>query len=273
MARIRIEDLPVAEVLTAEQEELIQAAGLRSFRPRVEGLEDRQMLDAGLGRSVMVPLAPGAPAPVQAQEVAAPMQVHLGPRAGRPSGGFEQGPLRSATYDVAKDANEIGRYGYDRFVRAVDDKGWLWDVKGGVDWDVTKVDQNTIRLGIEFKYLHEGQLKQGRMEINFVDQGFRAGWFRSYQESGIGLYRYDGPGGADFGDLIRRQFQRDDYLGGGLDVRRPTLDVPSYVAEQARVKFQKDLVDWQWGEKKIWGSPSNVCRASRGSPTASGISR
>jgi hypothetical protein len=49
MSRIRIDDLPVAEDLTPEQEALIQGAGLRSFRPTLEDLERREMLDAGIG--------------------------------------------------------------------------------------------------------------------------------------------------------------------------------------------------------------------------------
>jgi Raf kinase inhibitor-like YbhB/YbcL family protein len=41
--RLRIDDLPVAENLTPEQEELIQGAGLNSFRPSFEMLEAREM--------------------------------------------------------------------------------------------------------------------------------------------------------------------------------------------------------------------------------------
>jgi hypothetical protein len=48
MSRIRIEDLPVAENLTPEQEELIQGAGLKSFRPRLEALEDRLLMTYGI---------------------------------------------------------------------------------------------------------------------------------------------------------------------------------------------------------------------------------
>jgi hypothetical protein len=43
MARIRIDDLPVADNLTPEQEALIQGAGLRSFRPTLESLERREV--------------------------------------------------------------------------------------------------------------------------------------------------------------------------------------------------------------------------------------
>jgi phosphatidylethanolamine-binding protein (PEBP) family uncharacterized protein len=43
VTRIRIDDLPVAENLTPEQEELIQGAGLKSFRPSFEALECREV--------------------------------------------------------------------------------------------------------------------------------------------------------------------------------------------------------------------------------------
>jgi hypothetical protein len=43
VTRIRIDDLPVAEDLTPEQEELILGAGLRSFRPQLEVLEGRAL--------------------------------------------------------------------------------------------------------------------------------------------------------------------------------------------------------------------------------------
>jgi Raf kinase inhibitor-like YbhB/YbcL family protein len=43
MTRIRIDDLPVAENLTPEQEALIIGAGLRSFRPMLEELERREV--------------------------------------------------------------------------------------------------------------------------------------------------------------------------------------------------------------------------------------
>jgi hypothetical protein len=60
MSRIKIEDLPVTENLTPEQEALIEGAGLRSFRPTVEGLEDRQLMDAGIGHALPAPMAPTA---------------------------------------------------------------------------------------------------------------------------------------------------------------------------------------------------------------------
>jgi hypothetical protein len=60
MSRIKIEDLPVAENLTPEQEALIEGAGLRPFRPTLEGLEDRQLMDAGFGHALLAPMLPTA---------------------------------------------------------------------------------------------------------------------------------------------------------------------------------------------------------------------
>src|SRR5262249_35375629 len=57
MARIKIEDLPVADNLTPEQEELIQGAGPRWCRPTLEALEGREMMDAGLGHGLQLPVA------------------------------------------------------------------------------------------------------------------------------------------------------------------------------------------------------------------------
>lgn len=58
MARISIEDLSAVENLTPEEMELIVGAGLRSFKPSFEALEDRQLMAAGLGRSLLPDLAP-----------------------------------------------------------------------------------------------------------------------------------------------------------------------------------------------------------------------
>jgi hypothetical protein len=70
MARIRIDDLPVADNLTPEQEELILGAGLRSFRPSLENLEARQLLSAN---PVTAPVLPPGTAVVQ--QAANQMQI------------------------------------------------------------------------------------------------------------------------------------------------------------------------------------------------------
>lgn len=44
--RIRIEDLPAAEQLTPEEKELLAGAGPKTFRPSIESLEERVVMDA-----------------------------------------------------------------------------------------------------------------------------------------------------------------------------------------------------------------------------------
>src|SRR4051812_31028004 len=56
MSRITIEDLPVGDNLTLEEELHMFGAGLRSFRPTLESLEDRHMLDAGFGYGLQLPV-------------------------------------------------------------------------------------------------------------------------------------------------------------------------------------------------------------------------
>jgi len=53
--RIKIEDLPVTENLTPEQEEQVEGAGLRSRRLSLEGLEDRQLMASHLAAALPVP--------------------------------------------------------------------------------------------------------------------------------------------------------------------------------------------------------------------------
>lgn len=57
MARIRIEDLPVVENLATEEMEEVFGAGRFSFRPGMESLEAREMMDAALGQSLLAPVA------------------------------------------------------------------------------------------------------------------------------------------------------------------------------------------------------------------------
>jgi Raf kinase inhibitor-like YbhB/YbcL family protein len=49
MGRIKIDDLPVADNLTPEEEALLQGAGLRSFRPSLESLEAREVCTVTFG--------------------------------------------------------------------------------------------------------------------------------------------------------------------------------------------------------------------------------
>jgi hypothetical protein len=156
MARIDVNDLPAAQGLPAEQEELIQGAGLRPFRPTLEGLEDRQMPDAGLGHTLLPALAPaaGAHAPGQAQEVAPPMQVHIDPMvdglAGHGEGGSEQGQQLAGepSYDVDKAV----KYVVDTFKEKVfNNQHNAWGIKS-VALIGSEASENTliVKMHLEF---------------------------------------------------------------------------------------------------------------------------
>jgi hypothetical protein len=79
MSRIKTEDLPVAENLTPEEEALIEGAGLRSFCPTLEGLEDRQLMASHVAAALPVqPPALGGDASV-GQVLSAPkIEIHTG---------------------------------------------------------------------------------------------------------------------------------------------------------------------------------------------------
>ena len=67
MARIKIDDLPVTEDLTAEQEALLLGAGLKSFRPTLEGLEDRQLMAASINVAAGVMTIRGYGGPIRSR--------------------------------------------------------------------------------------------------------------------------------------------------------------------------------------------------------------
>src|SRR5262245_47109356 len=86
MARIKIDDLPVAENLTPEEEALLEGAGLRSCLG-LEGLEDRQLMASHLAAALPVqPPALGGGASV-GQVISAPqIEIHTGLTASAASG-------------------------------------------------------------------------------------------------------------------------------------------------------------------------------------------
>src|SRR5262249_52063878 len=94
----------------------------------------------------------------------------------------------------------------------------------------------TIRVSIKFSYAHGLDIKEGLVQINFTDQGFHAGWYRHYDAPSLGLYQYEGAFSSQLKDQMKNVF------AAGIDIRQSTLDAPSFVAEQARVRFVTELV-------------------------------
>src|SRR5262249_10317167 len=134
-------------------------------------------------------------------------------------------------YDVRKDGQRLCDQARDLFKQKIVDGGWnRWMLQKvtSATWEKVQGHDDLIRVTIEFKYGSAtwfNDIHDGRVQINFVDQGFRAGWFRSYQESGIGVYAQKLGFHGALEDNVRALFK------GGLDVRQATLDVPSFLAE------------------------------------------
>ena len=166
MARIRIEDQPVAEDLTAEQEELIVGAGLKSFRPTLEGLEDRQLLASHLAGSL--PVAPPVLDP-----------AHVGLREFTADGDHVAGTLlmqgqrlAAEPYDVSKDGDSICIQARDRFEWEVVAELNIWGLREGASATWEKVSGDCIRVSIQFKYrIGGGPDREGLLQIDFTDQG------------------------------------------------------------------------------------------------------
>jgi hypothetical protein len=100
MARIRIDDLPVADDLTPEQEELILGAGL-SFRPSLEHLEAREVPS---GSPVTMSGLPAGPALLQ--QAANPMRIDYNALASNAAGslGTQKINVQNGVADITQAA-------------------------------------------------------------------------------------------------------------------------------------------------------------------------
>jgi hypothetical protein len=183
MARIRIDDLPIADSLSPEQEQLILGAGLRSFRPSLEALEDRQLMSAGL---TVLPLKPPAlaPATVSTPSIQASAQ----------GGAYLQSQLQAliAGQGARVDAQHVGKL---VVAAAHREASALWGdtVAAGVCQvalgEITQSDHGVL---VKFRLNHVvgGEVKAYRgfeVQIKYDDRGavtaecnFRQGWGRSF---------------------------------------------------------------------------------------------
>jgi exo-beta-1,3-glucanase (GH17 family) len=146
MSRIRIEDLPPGdEHLTPEELEQIEGAGRASFRPTLEGLEDRQLLDAGLPRSLL-PATGTPPARVQHLPTPAPQILNI-----QQAQQVRQGPGQTRGQQVA----DLSRFADVRDA-----------LKAGANWIIYEPITSTGGQRVS-----EAQI---RRELKFLyDKGFR----------------------------------------------------------------------------------------------------
>jgi hypothetical protein len=237
MARIRNEDLPVAEGLTPEQEELIQGAGLKSVRPKLEGLEDRQLMASHLAATLPVP----APAP-------GPEAVRLGQFLTAPPGGAGlQGQPPAGQDYILGDAAKIALQAKERLEQYVINNGLNpWGLQIVTMLNIGPTTENTVTVYVNFSYGSGDDLKIGLVQIDCTYQGFGPGGSRHYDATSISLPMYQGPARVGLLEAIKGEFK------SGFEVRQPTLDVPPFVAEQARLKSEREII----GFGDPWTAPA-----------------
>jgi hypothetical protein len=182
MARIRIDDLAVADRLSPQQEELILGAGL-SFRPSLEALEDRQLMSAGLS---ILPLKPPAlqPAAVRTPSIQASDQ----------GGAYLRSQLQTilAGQGGRVDVQQVGKAVIDTVQREANGH-WPEKVAAGVcQVALGEITQSDHRVLVKFRLseVRGGELRAYRgfeVEIKYDDKGavtaectWRQGWGRSF---------------------------------------------------------------------------------------------
>src|SRR5262245_36459177 len=199
MARITIDDLPAAPELPPEQEEQVQGAGPKSFKPSIESLEGREMYAADLAGA----LAPGLLAPVKAAAPdPAPAQQHLlvnhtqVERVGDASAPTARQAAHAAP-DLALDAALWGASS----VTAADAPAVSALPPDRPGEDVHTIDGFTVR---ERRYEADGRL---RYEVEVSDRGGRVVLRGRQTDSGFDVEQ-DGLGAAE------KVVSRYDRVGG-----------------------------------------------------------
>jgi hypothetical protein len=143
MSRIRIDDLPPVETLTQEELDAIFGAGLRSFRPTFDVLEDRQLMAAGLTHSLL----PNLPPP-------------KGPLVSVVQGqGLPETNLQTTTHTASavdrKDVDSLQKQTMDLFKKnAFEERGGLnvWGFKEITNCNSYISPENDVRVMLGVKY-------------------------------------------------------------------------------------------------------------------------
>jgi hypothetical protein len=240
MARIKIEDLPVADNLTPEQEALIQGAGLRSFRPTFEALEARDVYAVGvtnaLGAGLVRPAAPGGhPAPL-VRELAPPidtstdrMSAPLAHQAGPNQLGPRLLQTQLSAQGVPKEvADQVsGKFNEILGKNRLDNKWQLQKITGvESDWAGPRPDGIWVRVNFQYGLFSDSK---GQIDLFFKKAGTFGGQ-RSWKLSSLGELRYECLG--DRGELSDRIVQ----LYNGWSARTTAYDerhVAQGLAQQA----------------------------------------
>jgi hypothetical protein len=213
MARIHIHHLPAAEGLTAAQEELVLGAGLPSFRPTFEALEERQQMASNLAGAL--PVQP----PVLDVGHVSLRQFVTTP--GDPSPQRMQGRLLGAQEDeVAKlvarepDKKFADIIGANRF-----DNKWMLQAVSGLEQWCQPDGQIKVKLHFRYGVWSEGNwVKYGHGELYFKQDGM-VGGFQSWKFNEANNLNWEGVFSEDKGKLLTRI--KDVYRG--MSVRAGTV--------------------------------------------------
>jgi hypothetical protein len=240
MAHIKIQDLPAGANLTPEEEELILGAGLATFRPTLESLETRQMLDAGLGSNLQLPIGPsmgGTPqhslvnhlattvqettqqvrqlATSVLQSTQAALQGHIDQafaafgRQGLPQsmapGGAQAGLHSDYRYGDSKQViQEAQKFLQDKIIDGGPAGFNLWFLKGNAQLASKEIDGDKIKVSFKVAYTRLLD-SDGTCHVDFTFQGKNAGGVKAYHLVRAGLRDWQGQG--PLGDFVGGKFE------------------------------------------------------------------
>jgi hypothetical protein len=191
MARIKIEDLPVGEDLTPEQEEQIFGAGFRTYRPMFEALEARELMTAGLQRPV-IPPSDG--------HVRTLRNDH------QPIVDFSKSHL------VEADSRQVYRTA-EKFLKDTIIGSGPADGRFSNRWTLSnRVEQSKVvvvgdQIKLTFNVWYGAQGAPCQVQLNF--QGKIAGGVQAYELVGAGLHNWKGVGaiGSQFEEVAKDNFK------------------------------------------------------------------
>lgn len=200
MAHIRIEDLPPIEDLTQEELEETFGAGRGFFRPRLEGLEGREMMDAGLGNALLLPVAPPSAGHVRMltlehQQITPPWGAPASQAASQAQGGLHRDYLFGDTQTLIERGQQFLRDtvigGFDR-----------WGLHRNVQFDSKQVDGDKVKLTFKVVYGVQGD---STCKIDLTFEGKDTGNVRAYTLSAAALRDWEGL--PIVGKLLQEQFE------------------------------------------------------------------
>jgi hypothetical protein len=248
VARIKIEDLQTTETLTPEEEALVEGAGLRPFRPALEGLEDRQLMASHLAALPVQPPAPDGAS--VGQVLSAPrMEVDAGLMASAVPQ-REVIPMRSAPRGDDTRAlleSQVRAFLKDSIITPFN--RWAF-CDNGVPCVIYTPSPDGNKVEMSFKLRYYIARRPYECNLWMVFQGRMEGGEKVFSLTRAGLSKYAWNSDA-FEAECKTKFQ--EYFGSGIHTRKYTPNAVdlSNVVRAASSQFMRDVakdVIWinQW---------------------------